>query len=378
MLDVFSAPGNVSQVLFKGTYLSNSNIFITFIWFQINEIQRSMLLEQYSSVALCPIYTLEAATKYAIIESKLEEAKTFSTPAIEPKGSLVDEANTYNESTTKPDEPLVDDISECPRIFDEKTGKFLEQVIEIQEEEHTYDDTPLSSAEETLVNIKQEKTTESNVPPRRTRSSRVRSYDIKPIIAPDTHKDIIPKKRGRASKSITAEDRSTNLQNNEKNVDIVKVSVEQSNNVSVEKEDRIDNNLIKRARGRKGSSNKPPPSKSVGKLEQSTTGESVTISPIKSEQSTPPKKRGRKSRSSPAANKVLSKHRDLPMHDIDDDDEGESDNEFPARDSDNEDWPAQQTLDDFPKQIIENGLLLVKGKKLMTMICKYTIVSHIG
>lgn len=50
--------------------------------------------------------------------------------------------------------------------------------------------------------------------------------------------------------------------------------------------------------------------------------------------------------------------------------EGESEDEFPARDLDNEDWPSQETLDEFPERIIENGLLLVKGKKLMSMICR--------
>lgn len=58
------------------------------------------------------------------------------------------------------------------------------------------------------------------------------------------------------------------------------------------------------------------------------------------------------------------------MHELEDS-EGESENEFPARDSDNEDWPAQTTLDEFPDKILENGLLLVKGKKLMSMICKF-------
>lgn len=62
------------------------------------------------------------------------------------------------------------------------------------------------------------------------------------------------------------------------------------------------------------------------------------------------------------------KNKDLPQHDVE---EGESGNEFPARDSDNEDWPAQETLNQFPDKILENGLLLVKGKKLMTMICKF-------
>lgn len=60
-----------------------------------------------------------------------------------------------------------------------------------------------------------------------------------------------------------------------------------------------------------------------------------------------------------------------PMQqDCDDIAEGESDNEFPARDSDNEDWPSQETLDGFPKTMVKDGLLLVKGKELMSMICR--------
>lgn len=60
-----------------------------------------------------------------------------------------------------------------------------------------------------------------------------------------------------------------------------------------------------------------------------------------------------------------------PMQqDCDDIAEGESDNEFPARDSDNEDWPSQETLDGFPKTMVKGGLLLVKGKELMSMICR--------
>lgn len=58
----------------------------------------------------------------------------------------------------------------------------------------------------------------------------------------------------------------------------------------------------------------------------------------------------------------------------DEDASGESENEFPARDSDNEEWPAKETLDKFPQRIIKNGLLTVKGKKLMAMINKW--VEH--
>lgn len=64
---------------------------------------------------------------------------------------------------------------------------------------------------------------------------------------------------------------------------------------------------------------------------------------------------------------MREKHSDIPMHEPE---AGDSDDEFPARDSDNEDWPAQQTLNEFPKIIVDNGLLLVKGRKLMTLICK--------
>lgn len=82
--------------------------------------------------------------------------------------------------------------------------------------------------------------------------------------------------------------------------------------------------------------------------------ENISVSPIK--------------RYTRSKTTIQRKINDLPLRDAD---EGESGDDFPARDSDNEDWPAQTTLDDFPNKIIENGLLLVKGKKLMSMICKY-------
>lgn len=50
--------------------------------------------------------------------------------------------------------------------------------------------------------------------------------------------------------------------------------------------------------------------------------------------------------------------------------EGDSENEFPGRDSDNEEWPNQQTLDEFPKEILRDGLLVIKGQQLMSLICK--------
>ncbi|XP_053694394.1 zinc finger and BTB domain-containing protein 49-like isoform X2 [Sabethes cyaneus] len=51
--------------------------------------------------------------------------------------------------------------------------------------------------------------------------------------------------------------------------------------------------------------------------------------------------------------------------------EGDSENEFPARDSDNEEWPAAETMERFPAKIIQDGLVTVKGKELMQMINRF-------
>lgn len=47
------------------------------------------------------------------------------------------------------------------------------------------------------------------------------------------------------------------------------------------------------------------------------------------------------------------------------------DNDFPSRDSDNEDWPSTQALSKIPKKIIQNGTMLYKGKKLMRFLSKF-------
>lgn len=67
--------------------------------------------------------------------------------------------------------------------------------------------------------------------------------------------------------------------------------------------------------------------------------------------------------------KRATKMHDVPSHIILD--EGESDNEFPARDSDNDDWPAPETVSVFPKVMIRNGVLAIKGRGLMDLINKY-------
>lgn len=104
----------------------------------------------------------------------------------------------------------------------------------------------------------------------------------------------------------------------------------------------------------------PPSKKRRGRPKASIKSEDAEDS----ETTQPAKKYTRR----PKTATIMRKAHDLPSRDAD---EGESGDEFPARDSDNEDWPSQTTLDDFPTKIIENGLLLVKGKKLMSMICKY-------
>lgn len=59
------------------------------------------------------------------------------------------------------------------------------------------------------------------------------------------------------------------------------------------------------------------------------------------------------------------------QQDCDDMAEGKSDNKFPARDSYNEDWPSPNTMGEFPTEIMRDGLLLIKGKELMSIICRY-------
>lgn len=91
------------------------------------------------------------------------------------------------------------------------------------------------------------------------------------------------------------------------------------------------------------------------------------------EESEPVEKRAKKIHSLKKEPNVKDKCETENMQQDCDDVEGESDDEFPARDTDNEDWPSQETLSEFPKEIIKKGLLTVKGKKLMTLICRYVL-----
>lgn len=59
----------------------------------------------------------------------------------------------------------------------------------------------------------------------------------------------------------------------------------------------------------------------------------------------------------------------VPKRDVNEQESGDSEDDFPLRDSDNDDWPQLSTISKVEK-IIENGLLLVKGKKLVSMISR--------
>lgn len=58
-------------------------------------------------------------------------------------------------------------------------------------------------------------------------------------------------------------------------------------------------------------------------------------------------------------------------HDEEEHSEGESGDDFPARDSDNEEWPAAESMEKFPTTLIRDGLLVVKGVLLMNMINRF-------
>lgn len=42
-----------------------------------------------------------------------------------------------------------------------------------------------------------------------------------------------------------------------------------------------------------------------------------------------------------------------------------------GHDSDNDEWPAQGTFDDFPTNIIQDGLIQIKGEQMMSLISRY-------
>lgn len=94
---------------------------------------------------------------------------------------------------------------------------------------------------------------------------------------------------------------------------------------------------VKRGRGRpRGSTNANTPN-----------------GPVK--QKSPPKKRLQR----------LAAHMDLPLYDVNDESEGVSGDEIPARESGDEDC-----ADEMPKEILKDGKLLFKGARLMRIICK--------
>jgi hypothetical protein len=51
-------------------------------------------------------------------------------------------------------------------------------------------------------------------------------------------------------------------------------------------------------------------------------------------------------------------------------DDGLSCDDFPARDEENEEWPAAEVSNEFPNDLIKDGKLQLKGKPLLDIICK--------
>lgn len=45
--------------------------------------------------------------------------------------------------------------------------------------------------------------------------------------------------------------------------------------------------------------------------------------------------------------------------------------ELIGHDTDNDEWPAQGTFDDFPTNIIQDGLIQIKGEQMMSLIGRY-------
>lgn len=120
-------------------------------------------------------------------------------------------------------------------------------------------------------------------------------------------------------------------------------------------------------------SEKLPRRRSSRRLKDKDDVEHQTVNQMKREpevQQEPTEKRAKKIRALKKEPNAKDKCDTENMQQDCDDIEGESDDEFPARDSDNEDWPSQETLSEFPKEIIKKGLLTVKGKELMTLICR--------
>lgn len=57
-------------------------------------------------------------------------------------------------------------------------------------------------------------------------------------------------------------------------------------------------------------------------------------------------------------------------YEVDESDDVNDYDQLVADASESNEWPAQGTFDDFPNQIIKDGLLQIKGEKMMSLICR--------
>lgn len=58
------------------------------------------------------------------------------------------------------------------------------------------------------------------------------------------------------------------------------------------------------------------------------------------------------------------------VDELNDNEPCDEDNELVEPDSENDEWPAQGTFDDFPKDIIRDGLIQIKGDQMMSLISR--------
>lgn len=360
---------------------------------KINEIQRSVLKEHYENIVLHPVYqhyaieTEDIYTEDVELENdnndpnniiKLDEQtntnqnEEFDNTAVDEDVELLSIVS-HHEDDYEDDENTIVQPEECQVPNNEATSQ--DDIPNVVAEEITIAQEIDETEEIVANNIKDNKKKETFVRQTRSRVLKIENQTKLKKVENTGHKRS-KRLQNKVSDALSDNailennncDGITNPTNNvtenqdsSKELDETRTDESQKSSVTDPQAADDSPNAAKRKRGRpKGARNKSLKSEDIVQCKETLNTDEQ---PPKAKGSSAKQKNIRKS------SIILEKHRDLPMHDIDDD-EGNSDNEFPARDSDNDDWPAQTTLDEFPKKIITNGLLLVKGKKLMTMICK--------
>lgn len=327
---------------------------------KINEIQQAMLLEKYQQFVIEPVYMLSTNNKplpqLTVITKKSEKGTDDTEDITFEEIEIIEQ---FDDSNYEESDAVVI-IDQCTQEhdvpIDEESKEFVldNSHFEIDEAADVLVTTePLNN--ETIVvskslstaihkNVKTQKKQKSPQVKSETESSVKMDIDTTELksrlLADDQDTEIKQDLHKNVNTNDTDALRDANEKKTVENIKTIDEEFDDEDNVPV---------ATLKIRGR---------TKGVRNSKRKDSAEIADT----------PKKSIKKSIKSAKRKTAFLKKHELPMHDVND--EGESDNEFPARDSDNDDWPAQQKLDDFPKEILSNGLLLVKGKQLMTLICK--------